>query len=262
MTVPPVVPALLAAAALLLLLPLRPGPEQARTARTGGLDSAGRVVLVAALVGAGVLLHGRGLVLALILTATAALGWRLALRRRRDREAEARAVRVLDYCDALAGDLAVGTPPRTALEQTVRDFPELAPVASAAALGSDVPSALRALAVVPGRADLRLVAGAWQVAERSGGGLAGALRLVADGVRERRRTARLVAAELASAWATARIMAGLPLLFLVAGSGLGADPWGFLSGTVAGLACLAAGCALSLAGLFWLQRVASAVLAA
>lgn len=262
-SVPLLVAAGSVALVVVLLLPLRVRPARpAPGAGPARIDRAVRWSVLGALIFAVLVLQGRGLVLALILTTTSAFAWRLVRRRRQDREAEARAVRVLEYCDSLAGDLAVGTPPRTALEHSVGDFEEFVPVASAAWLGSDVASAMRDLAVRPGFGDLRLVAAAWQVAERSGGGLAAALARVADGVRERRRTSRLVAAELASAWATARIMAGLPLFFVVAGSGIGADPLGFLTGTTAGLACLAVGCALSLTGLFWLQRVAAAVQAA
>jgi tight adherence protein B len=106
------------------------------------------------------------------------------------------------------------------------------------------------------------VAAAWQVAHRSGAGLAAALEQVGRGVRERRRTARLVAAELAAAHATARMMAALPVVFVLAGSGLGGDPVAFLTGSTPGLACLSAGLALTYAGLAWLQRIADAVLQA
>jgi len=52
----------------------------------------------------------------------------------------------------------------------------------------------------------------------------------------------------------------LPLVFVLAGSGLGGDPVAFLIATTPGLACLSAGLALSYAGLEWLQRIADAVL--
>ena len=56
-------------------------------------------------------------------------------------------------------------------------------------------------------------------------------------------------------------MAALPVVFVLAGSGLGADPLGFLLGGTAGSVCLAAGLALTWAGLAWLQRIADAVVA-
>ncbi|MEP6815260.1 MAG: type II secretion system protein, partial [Marmoricola sp.] len=90
-------------------------------------------------------------------------------------------------------------------------------------------------------------------------GMAVALEAVGRTIRERRRTSRLVAAELAAAHATARMMAALPVVFVLAGSGLGADPLAFLTGTSAGVFCLAAGLTLSYAGLTWLQRIADSV---
>ena len=206
------------------------------------------------------LLQGRLLVLGLVGVLVVAAGQRLIARRRAAARAAKRAARVQAYCESVAADLAAGQPPHRVLAGSVAEFPEFAAVASAAELGADVPDALRRLARSPGAGELRLVAAAWQVAHRSGAGLADALEQVGRGVRARRRAARLVAAELAPAHATARMMACLPLVFVLAGSGLGGHPVAFLTGTTPGLACLSAGLALSYVGLEWLQRIADAVL--
>ena len=179
---------------------------------------------------------------------------------RRSREADTSAV--LEVCDLLAAELTVGRPPGAALRAAGLLWAPLSPVVEAFHLGSDVPMALRALARErPGAADLRLVAGAWQVAHHSGHGLAGALTRTSRGIRARRRTRRLVDSELASARATARLVALLPLAVLLMGSGAGSDPWGFLFATPIGLLCLASGLSLIGLGLWWIERLAAAAAA-
>jgi tight adherence protein B len=168
------------------------------------------------------------------------------------------AARVLEACDEIAGELSAGVAPGQALERAAGRWSALEPVAAAQRFGGSVPVALRALAVRPGASDLVLVAAAWQLTERSGAGLAEALASVADGLRQQQRTRRVVAAELASARATARLIAGLPVLTLATGSGIG-SPIGFLFGTVAGLLCLLGGLVLGLLGLGWIEHIAVAL---
>jgi len=122
-----------------------------------------------------------------------------------------------------------------------------------------VPGTLRSLAARPGAGQLRTVAAAWQVAHRSGAGLAGALAMAADRLRDDRATARVVATEMAAAHATARLLAALPVGVLLLGDGLGGDPVGFLLGTTPGLVCLCSGLALEYAGLRWLARITDRV---
>jgi tight adherence protein B len=204
---------------------------------------------------------GVGHVVVVAALAGAALGAaRVVARRQRARVADRRSEAVLLACEAMAADLAAGQPPLNALRRAASDWPELAPVAAAGELDADVPDALRALAGLPGAAALGSVAAAWQVAHRSGAGLAGALARTAETLRDDRRTRRLVSTELAAARATARMMAALPVLVLLLGVGLGGDPLGFLLHSPVGTGCLVAGLALTYAGTSWLDRVADAVL--
>jgi tight adherence protein B len=135
-------------------------------------------------------------------------------------------------------------------------------VVGAARLGASVPAVLHRLARTPGAEGLHEVAAGWQLSERSGAGLVGVLGQVADTARERQATRHVVQGELASAQATARLVAVLPLASLGMSAGIGGHPWHFLLATTAGVACLGFSVALTFAGLAWIDRIAAAVLRA
>lgn len=220
--------------------------------------------LVAGLAGVAVALLAvvDGLLVALSLIALASAGavWVLVHRSRRARAAARRQADVVEVVEALAGELRSGQPLVSSLEQCAAMWPDLDPVVSTARLGADVPSALRRLAELPGAEGLRDVASAWQVAERSGAGLASVLSQVADSARAHQGVRHLVRGELASAQATARLVALLPLASLAMSTGVGGNPWRFLLGTAPGLVCLALGLVFAFAGLLWIDRIATAVL--
>lgn len=197
-----------------------------------------------------------GLVLPLLGLALGSAVVRTLAARHRDRVATDVRRRVVDLCDGLRAELAAGQTPAGALDRAAVEWPLVAPAARAASTGGDVVAALRALAVTPGGEALRLVAGAWQVAHRTGHGLADTLGRVAADLRAAERTRRVVGGELASARATARLLAALPVLALLMGSGAGADPLRFLLAQPAGLACLAGGLACGYAGLAWIEALA------
>jgi tight adherence protein B len=199
-------------------------------------------------------------VLAVLVAATALGVGRVVRRRRAARSAEQRSDLVLAVCDAMASDLAAGQPPLLSLDRAAAEWPEFAPVAAAGRMGADVPAVLRELSARPGARQLRTLAATWQVAHDTGSGLAGAIGQAAAAIRAEHRTARLVAAELAAAYATARMLAVLPLGVLLLGSGIGGDPVGFLTGSMPGLVCLAVGLGLSFGGLLWLEGIADRVL--
>lgn len=178
------------------------------------------------------------------------------------REVAADRAAVLEVCDLLAAELAAGRPPGAALSAAAERWPPLVAAVEAARLGADVPDQLRRLSEERrGATDLVWVAGAWQVAQHSGHGLAAALERTGDGLRARRRTRRLVDSELASARATARLVACLPLAVLLMGSGAGSDPWAFLLATPVGWLCLGGGLGLVALGLWWIERLADAAAA-
>ena len=166
---------------------------------------------------------------------------------------------MLAFCQLIGSELAAGQPPGLALERGAQEWPELAAVSKAFSLGADVPAAMRVAAAERGQGDLVQVAAAWQLAHRSGGGLSAAMTRVGAGLRATQATRRVVAAELASARATARLMAVLPLLAVVMGRSFGVDPLDFLFNTGAGLVCLATGLALGFAGMVWIEAIADGV---
>ena len=92
------------------------------------------------------------------------------------------------------------------------------------------------------------LAAVWQLCAGSGASLAVGVGHVLETARAEQATRHVVAAELASARATARMLGVMPVMVLVAGQGLGAEPWPFLLDTLPGLACLAAGAGCALAG--------------
>lgn len=198
-------------------------------------------------------------VLAGIGTAALLGGLRLWRRRALAARVAANRARVVELCDALRVELGAGQAPADALALAAQDWSAMGPAARTARSGGDVPRALRELATLPGAGDLRVVAAAWQVAHRTGHGLADALGRVAEELRAAEQTRRVVAGELASARATARLVAALPLAALVLGTGAGSDPWAFLLHQPLGWGCLAGGLAFGLAGLSWIEALAADV---
>jgi tight adherence protein B len=241
-------------AAVAAWLWLRPPPRcRWPTPRRGPL-SWGPVAVVAVVVALGSL-PTRLVVLGVIVVGAVAALARLRQRQSRRRAAEQTSSRVREACEQLGAELGSGQPPGVALRRVSADWALLAPAAEAFDLGADVPSALRAAAAQPGASDLRLLAAGWQVTHRTGAGLAAAVDRIAASLREEHATRRLVAGELSSARATARLVAGLPVLALAMGSGAGGAPWHFLLATPIGLACLASGLGLALAGLWWIEAL-------
>ncbi|WP_110590488.1 type II secretion system F family protein [Microbacterium suaedae] len=102
------------------------------------------------------------------------------------------------------------------------------------------------------------VAAAWETAETVGAPLADTLRGIAASLREVGELRDDVRVALAEPMASARLMAWLPLLGLVVGTGLGLEPLGVLFGTTPGLVCLAAGIALVVLARVWTRRLVRA----
>ncbi|MFC3573784.1 type II secretion system F family protein [Streptomyces yaanensis] len=176
-------------------------------------------------------------------------------RRERDRRDEA----VIALCGALAGEVRAGRQPGEALLRAARDSDGLggaqATVLAAARFGGDVPGALADAARQPGAAGLSGLAACWRVAVDRGAGLAAGLDRLEAALRAERDQREDLRAQLAGARSTAVLLAGLPVLGLLLGTGLGAHPLHVLLHTGPGLACLAVGGVLEGAGLWWALRI-------
>ncbi|WFB08225.1 hypothetical protein LRS74_15055 [Streptomyces sp. LX-29] len=208
---------------------------------------------------AGCLLALWGASLLPLLGATAAVPavgrWRRARERRRERER--RAAEVIELCGAVTGELRAGRQPGEALlavsaDGLGRHWPL---VRAAARFGGDVPRELRRAARAPGAEGLIGIAACWQVAVDGGAGLAAGLDRVGVALRAERDRREHLRAQLASQRTTSAILALLPVVALLLGSGMGADPLRVLLHTPAGLACLLTGGLLEWAGVALTARV-------
>jgi tight adherence protein B len=128
-----------------------------------------------------------------------------------------------------------------------------------AAAATDVRTALHAAASTPGGEGLADVAGAWHLAEQTGAPLAVILDRIAGSIQAEVELDREVAVEAGPARATARLMAVLPIFGLGLGLLLGVNPVAVLVGSGLGVTCLIAGLALACCGIWWIERIVSAL---
>lgn len=246
---------LLAGAALLW-------PAARRLGRTDGHSAAARLtadlrrVPVSLLVGCGAAGVGAvvstGLV-ALLAGLSAGLAGRAVAARRRAAQEQADLVSFADALAALGAELRSGRP----VDLAVR-------AASAAAgderCGRALSLAVRAPERMPPSAGaqgdaLAAVSRAVLLSGRTGCSLAEVIGAVEDDLRARIGQARELRAATSGPRASAFLLAGLPLLGLLMGSGAGADPWHVLTATPAGNVLLACGVGLEIAGVAWSGRL-------
>jgi tight adherence protein B len=136
-------------------------------------------------------------------------------------------------------------------------------VAARARLGGDVGQGLRRRAAAARSAGLCLggvfwerLASCWELSHQEGVPIAQVLSAVRADLVERVRFAERTDAALAGARATAKILSGLPVLCVVLGQALGAQPLSVLfSGS--GSFLLMIGCGFLCAGLAWSRRITS-----
>ncbi|MBK8448006.1 MAG: type II secretion system F family protein [Micropruina sp.] len=253
---------LLLAAAVLIW---RPSTPWARLrARAPALRTPPRLRLVPLLVAAvvtaatlgGLLAAERGLVLGFSGAASLAIvTWTSAHARRARRRARARD-EVARGCSELAALLRAGHPPGRALQVVAQSTPLFAEPAAHVRVGGDLAEALQRVGARPGCHGLNGLAGAWRIAEHTGASMTAFLDDLAGHLVAERDLGRSVDTELAAARLTGRLLALLPLVGITLGYVVGGDPMQFLISSTPGLACLAIGTALAVAGVVWSEKLA------
>ncbi|MEE3851559.1 type II secretion system protein F [Gordonia sp. LSe1-13] len=192
---------------------------------------------------------------------SAAVMWHLR-RTRRSRRHDREVADLLRALSVMIAELSVGaTPPRAcasaAAELRSTDGHSdavaegLAAMASRAELGGDV--------VVDARSghDLawRRIAVSWQMADRHGLPMIDLLESARSDLLARQQFAARTRAGLAGPRATATVLAGLPVVGVILGQMMGADPLTVLLGGGLGGILLVVGTVLSIAGWAWSQRI-------
>ncbi|MDY6808847.1 MAG: type II secretion system protein F [Actinomycetota bacterium] len=262
------IPLLLAAALCVVWWPVtrtehRLGNLRGAKARRASMPA--RVVAVVALpVGLAV---GAGVAAALSAALVAAgLLWQWH-RTRRVRRRDQETTDLLLALSVMIAELSVGAPPAHACAAAARELHSshgpsgavaggLTAMSGRAELGGDVLD--RAPAGQPDLGDdasWRRIAVAWQMADRHGLPMIELLESVRSDLLERRQFAARTHAGLAGPRATAAVLAGLPVIGVLLGQLMGAEPLTVLLGSDLGGILLVVGTAMAMAGWMWAQRI-------
>lgn len=251
--------ALLVTAAALALWPVRRPADRLLPAAGGGraglLSGAEHSpAALAALLAAGAAAALSTPLVAVLAGAAAAAGVRARTARRANARSEVALRGLADGLGALAAELRSG--------RSLEDAAAAAQHASGdAGTGRLLAGAVRVpdgpAPVAAGELGdaLDRIAAATRLSRRTGCSLAAVATAVEDDLRARDRHRAELRTATAGPRASAAVLAGLPLLGLLMGSGVGADPWGVLTTTGVGQVLLVAGVGLEAAGLTWSSRL-------
>jgi tight adherence protein B len=205
---------------------------------------------------------------ALVAGAVAAAAVVGRIRRRRRMRLRLREGRALAAAlELLTGELRVGAHPIAAFAVAASESvggvgDSLRAVASRAQLGADVADGIRAAAgASPVPQYWNRLAVCWDLAAEHGLPMSVLMRTAHRDIVDRQRFADRTHAALAGARATAAILAALPLLGVLFGQLIGAEPLRFLLGGGLGGALLIIGVTFICAGVAWADRIIDRLMA-
>jgi tight adherence protein B len=191
----------------------------------------------------------------------AGLGVRIVQRRRRTQAGQRQVDALAEALGVLAAELRAGRSVQDAAGTAVAGCPDpqvAAALGPVLRLGID-PGQVRSPSPDEATGDTNLVltrvGAAVRLSARTGCSLAAVVTAVEDDLRARARADTELRAAVAGPRASATVLAGLPVLGLLMGSGVGADPWRVLTTTGTGTVLLLAGVGLEVAGLVWSERL-------
>jgi tight adherence protein B len=244
-------------AAVLAWPPLRParlaGPRRMPVRSGVVVDLRAAPALAAVLAAAGGAVLSTAVVAGLA-AGCAALGVRAVQGRRRATAVQRQVGGLAEALGVLAAELRAGRSVDDAAATAVAGCPD---PTVAAALGPVLRLGVDPSTTASGGTGevLTRVACAVRLSARTGCSLAAVVTAVEDDLRARVRADTELRAAVAGPRASASVLAGLPVLGLLMGSGVGADPWRVLTTTGTGTVLLVSGVALEGAGLAWSTRL-------
>lgn len=264
-TGPVVAGGLLAAAALCWPSPARPTPRpRGRPRPVAGRTSptrivgalAGTIVVLAATARAG---PAGFLAAAMLGTTGLLLGRRLLAERRRRRALPD----ILRGLHTLNRELRAGADPVTAVDGARRScrgagadvLGRLAVLMRAGGAQEPPPDRFEGWAGDPSNRTLAVLTSGWLLSRRHGVAFGRVVSGIADELSDGLVADQERAAQLAGPRMSGYVMAGLPLMGVLLGTGMGVDPVEVLLGSAAGRVLLVVGVALMCCGLLWSARI-------
>ena len=226
---------------------------QSRVGRLAVLGSAGALTLWLTAGTAATVAISAVVLVACVLSVRAAA-------RRRERAAQ---VAVVEFCRAISAELRSGRIANTAFRAAADSAPDPLHTHLQSAIdvarGGDPHDLADAIAVAASAQvamdGLHQLAACWRVVASSGAMLAPAIDRIADALQDQIELDRALGTALAAPRATVRLLAGLPIVGLLLGAAIGANPLAFLFGSPGGLVCTMVAAAFDSVGVLWARRI-------